>query len=166
MTPSTPLGLRQGLRVVALALLLAPLPLTLRLLGIYALDTLDCAEALGLNPLPCNSPEYQWNDKLVDTLTYVVVLAFLAARHPHGGNYLLLGMLLYRAIGVAKYGADPAHDAAQFVQHPDMFREFSLLLAAVHDGWLPDSAGTVAAGALAVALLKPAYERLHHLGTP
>lgn len=150
--------LMQSLRVVGTFALALPLPLTLRLLAVYAMDALDC-DARILHDMPCSSFEYQWNDKLVDTLIYVVVLAFLGLRYPHVANFVLLAMLLYRAVGVAKFGL--TKDPHALVRHPDMVREFSLVVAAVHDGWLPNSTWLLAAAALVVAVAKRQFE--HHM---
>lgn len=160
--------LMQSLRVAGTVALALPIPLAARLLLLYAMDLLDCdvpkllyAVTGGSNPVPCSSFQYQWNDKLVDTLVYVAVLAFLFLRYPHVANVVLLAMLLYRAVGVAKFGA--TQDPHALVQHPDMFREFSLVVAAVHDGWLPASTPLLAAAALVIAVGKRQFEYLMHV---
>lgn len=149
----------QTWRVVGLSVLLLPIPLTVRLLAIYFLDLIDCTTLFA--SIPCDSHLYQWNDKLVDTLIYIVIIAYLCLRAPSQWNYVLVGLFLYRVIGVIRLGS--TKDMKSLVYYPDIVREFSLVLAAVYDGWLPSLPLTITTLLVIIAVVKPYIEYLQHI---
>lgn len=100
---------------------------------------------------------------MVDTITYVAVLAHLAIAHPDPANALLLAMLLYRTVGIAEYVR--TQDDRTFVRYPDVFREFSLLLALMHDGWVRRTPWTLVGSAVGASAFKVVYEAVHHAPT-
>ena len=165
----------QLIRIAAVALLFAPIPLTLRLLLLYVADIIDCfvihriwkptpdsKNVVVIAPIDCAGYDYQSRDKIVDTIVYIVVMAYLWAMHPSPLNYVLLGLLLYRTVGVAQFLR--TGDKIYIVRYPDLFREFSLVVALMHDGYFhPRSWITLGAIFLAIAIGKTGVEYYHHI---
>jgi len=150
----------QTLRVLSLGLLMAPIPLTYRLLFIYAIDAIDCNRFW--HPIPCKSFEYQMNDKIVDTVTYIAVIGYLMYIYPSAANFLLLGMLLWRIVGVVRM--NNTRDAQHLIWHPDLVREFSLVLAAMYDGWINPTPKNFAIILPVIAVMKWNFEKALHGG--
>lgn len=151
----------QTIRVLSIIVLLLPIPLTFRLLIIYIIDALD--GNLIYSPFNVNTYEYIYNDKLVDTLLYILILSYLAYYHftYFGfGIFILFGMLLYRMIGVSRYII--TRDKTFIIRYPDMFREFSLILALMYDGYIVKNNLNIVLGAIIVAIFKSYYEYLQH----
>jgi hypothetical protein len=150
----------QTLRVLSLGLLMAPIPLTYRLLFIYAIDAIDCNRFW--HPIPCKSFEYQMNDKIVDTVTYIAIVGFLMYKYPSAANFLLLGMLLWRMVGIVRL--NNTRDAQHLIWHPDLVREFSLVLAAMYDGWINPTPTNFAIVLPVIAIVKWNFEKGLHGG--
>lgn len=156
------LSFLQIIRIVGLIIIILPLPLTIRLLFLYVLDNIDCNIRIKiLYPIPCSSFKYQWNDKLIDILTYIVILCYLFNKFSHPANFVLLGMLLYRVIGIVKFWYN--RNSLELVRYPDLFREFSLILALIHDKWLPNKIWLLVISAIIIAIIKTKVEYLHHI---
>jgi len=147
-------------RVLSLGFLMAPIPLTYRLLFIYALDAIDCNRFW--HPIPCKSFDYQMNDKIVDTITYIAIVGFLMYKYPSAANFLLLGMLLWRMVGIVRW--NNTRDSKYLVWHLDMVREFSLVLAAMYDGWINPTATNFAIVLPVIAIVKWNFEKDLHGG--
>lgn len=155
----TVFSMLQIIRIVALSILMLPIPLTIRLLALYVIDIVDCNPLW--HPVHCHSFYYQWNDKMVDTITYIVVVAYMFINHSSSANYVLLAMLLYRMLGLYKW--KQSRDPMYLVYYPDLVREFSLVVAAASDGWIPKSPRVLITGAIIIALVKPMVEYRHHI---
>lgn len=150
----------QIVRVLSLGILTAPIPLTYRLLFIYAIDGIDCNRFW--HPIPCKSFEYQMNDKIVDTVTYIAVIGYLMYIYPSAANFVLLGMLLWRVVGIVRW--NNTRDTKNLVWHLDMVREFSLVLAAMYDGWINPTPTNFAIILPVIAVMKWNFEKALHGG--
>jgi hypothetical protein len=150
----------QVVRVLGLGFLTIPMPLTYRLLCIYALDSIDCNRFW--HPVPCKSFEYQLNDKIVDTISYIAIVGFLMCTYPSAANFLLLGMLLWRMVGIALW--NETRDTKHLIWHLDLVREFSLVLAAMHDGWITLSPKNLAIILPVLTVAKWNFEKALHGG--
>jgi len=151
----------QLLRVLSLFVLIFPIPLTYRLLIIYLLDGIDCSRFW--HPVPCNSFKYQWNDKLIDTLSYIVINAFLIWKYPSPLNFMLLGMLLFRIKGIVQWYQ--TGNSEYLIWHPDIFREFSLVVSAVNDGMIKLSPTMTVSSVFIISILKWMFEiKMHKKG--
>ena len=150
----------QIIRILGIGLLTAPIPLTYRLLLIYILDGIDCNRFW--HPIPCKSFDYQINDKIIDTVTYIAIIGFFMYAYPSPANFLLLGMLLWRIIGIIRWYK--TRDTKYLVWHLDMVREFSLVLAAMYDGWIEPSPMNFTISLPIIAAMKWNFEKALHGG--
>lgn len=150
----------QFIRVLSLGLLAIPIPLTYRLLLIYTLDIIDCNSLW--HPIPCKSFEYQINDKIIDTLIYIVILGFFMYTHPSAINFLLLGLLFWRIIGIIRW--NKTRDTKNLIRHFDIVREFSLVLAAMYDGWINPTPINFAIILPIIIIVKWNFEKYLHGG--
>lgn len=155
--------LMQAVRLAGIGVLFLPLPLTMRLLILYVIDIIDC------NPImfpfkACLSDEYQLSDKIVDWVTYLAILIYLLSSHPSQpfANALLCAMLVYRGVGITKYVKNK--DPTTFMKYPDIFREFSLLVAMMIDGYIPKTPLSLVISTAVATGVKIVYERIHHSG--
>jgi hypothetical protein len=102
------------------------------------------------------------NDTIVDTVTYIAIVGFLMYTYPSAANFLLLGMLLWRIIGIVRW--NNTRDSKYLVWHLDMVREFSLVLAAMYDGWIDPTPTNFAIILPVIAVVKWNFEKVLHGG--
>jgi len=80
--------------------------------------------------------------------------------YPSPANFLLLGMLLWRIIGIIRW--NNTRDTTYLVWHLDMVREFSLVLAAMYDGWIEPSPRNFTISLPIIAAMKWNFEKALH----
>lgn len=143
----------QVLRIFSLIALKLDLPLTVRLLIIYFADMLDCYFLKLIDPTHnCETPYYQINDKIIDLIIYIVIMMYFIMSDFHNALiFVLMGFLLLRTVGVVKFIRSDGLNNRILWQYPDLFREFSLYVALVYDGFVPDNSSIhIAAGLLII----------------
>lgn len=152
----------QTWRIAALIILALPIPLTFRLLLLYTTDSFDCRVVNIFKVASCKTFFYQMNDKIIDTLTYVVVMAYFFINFKSNPLiYVLFGFLLSRIVGVVKFYQTKG-DNAMMVAYPDVFREFSVYLALIYDGFIPDKLRYDVVILIILILAKVQFEKYFH----
>lgn len=122
------------MRLIALMVLVTPTSLAWKVVFLMMADWFDCG-ALKLfsasRSIKCTTLEYQIPDKILDLITYTVVLAYIIQNKGLQPNvsYLLGGLLAFRAFGVAEFVK--THDESYLIRYPDFFREVVIYLVIV-----------------------------------
>ena len=151
----------QIFRVTTLIILAFPIPLTYRLLLLYLTDLFDC-DALKLFSTPnCHTTFYQVNDKIIDILIYIVVMIYFLINYSKNPmNYVLIGFLLHRIIGVYKFIITENNDL--MIYFPDVFRELSIYVAMIHDGFVENKLSVHIIVTMIIILAKIQFEKMLH----
>ncbi len=155
--------LAQVFRILSLLVLKLKIPLTVRLLILYAADMLDCQPAKFIDKtFDCHTLFYQANDKIIDTIVYmVVILYFMIMFRSNALVYVLVGFLLHRMVGVYKFIQTEGNPRI-LSQYPDVFREFSLYVAMVYDGYVPDNNYYHLGAGIFIIIGKILFEKMFH----
>ena len=148
---------------ISLGLLATPLPFWAQVLAMLFVDLLDCFPGIGPlfapNPTYCQTPAYQRNDKITDTIVYAIYFLAALAYFPQWLTLLLFLLLLFRFIGVVEFLKST--DRKYLAKFPD-FYGWSLLVIAL---WLEYGRGnsqTLAWGLIGAAVIKIVQEILQH----
>lgn len=158
MVTSTPInfyGWGMLVRVVSmLAILILPISQNAKILGIFMTDFIDCKVVKLMNymngnsdPKPCKTFNYQMTDKVIDVLTYFIVLTLFNLPP------IFLYVAIYRLIGIGIFYLE--RDSSYLTCFPDIFKE--LYLYSHYVGSItPISFSTI-------AFLKCIFEYIFHL---
>lgn len=152
----------QIFRILALFSLLLPIPLTIRLIILYLTDFFDAPRFLLVGAkINSHTMFYQANDKIIDTLTYIIVFWYLR-NHKVGGEliYILFGFLLLRIVGVYKLIASRNIGILEY--YPDAFREISIYMAMIYDGYVTDKLIVNFIVIVLIVMFKMHFERIVH----
>lgn len=137
------------------------LPLTTKLLIIYASDSADCAGVKFFgDEMNCSTKEYQISDKQIDLASYLCVFAYIWCYYTSSYRYILFLALLIRALGVALFSNNPKKE---YLRHfPDFFRELSVYFALMEDGFISSSSRQNVLVTSGVVVAKTIFERYWH----
>lgn len=122
--PKNPHFIGQMLRLLSLLTLMTNIHFFYKVLFIILADWFDCGllRIFGI-VRDCKDPQYQIVDKILDLLSYYVLLSYSFAKKELGDeNFVLLGLLLYRTLGVYQFFKSP-DDRSSLIRFPDFFRE-------------------------------------------
>ena len=75
-------------------------------------------------------------------------------------NYVLIGFLLHRIIGVYKFTMTENNDL--MIYFPDIFRELSIYVAMIHDGFVENKLSVHIIVTMIIILAKIQFEKMWH----
>lgn len=105
----------------------APIVMALILLVTDSIDSIGCKYVYN-NQCECDK-EYQKMDKIIDLVHYAVAIAVLSFIIKRGWLLVLLGLFLWRCIGVLIWIRGGQKSKKVFVVFPDVVKEVMLLTA-------------------------------------
>lgn len=126
------------------------------IIGAIILDLIDCDMTKIVYKFSCNTHKYQKYDKIVDSITYLIIIIIFSHNLPPIYRNILIFAWFWRMIGVVSFYYHENYD--YMVQFPDLFKELLLL-------YYLDSLNIVSVdiyGISVVVILKTIYEYLHH----
>ena len=126
------------------------------IVGTSILDTIDCGVTKLFYKYSCQTHQYQSNDKLIDLMTYVLVIIIFWNYLPDNHKNILLIALFWRMIGVIRFY--DTNNSKYMIIFPDLFKELLLL-------YYLDSLNIINVNMYSIGILtiiKIFYEYLHH----
>jgi hypothetical protein len=99
-----------SMRILPLMILFIDIPFIYKLIPILLFDKLDCMipsiiniKNKNYNEINCQSIEYQQTDKIMDTITYFVLLIYVISKEYKWFSPILIILFIFRIIGTLLY---------------------------------------------------------------
>jgi len=115
-----------SMRILPLLVLFIDIPFIYKLIPILLFDKVDCImsgiinlENKDLKDVNCQSQEYQLTDKIMDTITYTVLLIYTSTKEYRWFTPMIIVLFVFRMIGVLFYLKND--DRRMLVYFPNFF---------------------------------------------
>lgn len=115
-----------SMRILPMLVLFIDIPFIYKLIPILLFDKVDCMmsgiinlENKDLKDINCQSQEYQLTDKIMDTITYTVLLIYTSTKEYRWFTPMLIVLFVFRMIGVLFYLKNG--DRRMLVYFPNFF---------------------------------------------
>lgn len=122
--------------------------------SLLVLDSIDCGlyKIIITNSYDCKTHSYQKYDKIVDLASYIVFLVYFKNQFDSVTMNILIGLLVWRAIGVVKFYY--TNQNKHLHNYMDAFKEIALLAVLMPNYNIVH--------VCIVVFLKQLYEKYHH----